>query len=123
MHLQHLRKRNNTESVRHLHLISLGNRSTFRLQVALQEAAVRVKMELVNRVTDVVVKAHSLPLDGTEVSVPSKVLVELETQDGRGLPWEAALEGLTLKLTPPGMYLSCSQTIDAGTVAIASKIL
>ena len=100
--MQHLRKRSNTESVRHQHFISLGNHSTFCLQVALQEAAVRVKMDLVNRVTDVVVKAHSLPLDGTEVSVSTKVLVELETQDGRGLPWETALEGLTLKLTPPG---------------------
>ena len=72
------------------------------LQVALQEAAVRVKMELVNRVTDVVVAAGSLPLDGTAVAGAAQVRVELETQDGRGLPWEAALEGLTLKLTPPG---------------------
>ena len=71
-------------------------------QVALQEAAVRVKMELVNRVTDVVVAARSLPPDGTAVAGAAEVEVELETQDGRGLPWDAALEGLTLKLTPPG---------------------
>lgn len=66
----------------------------------------RVQMELVNRVTDVVVKAQSLPPDGTEVGVSTKVQVELETQDGRGLPWDAALEGLTLKLTPPGALSS-----------------
>lgn len=71
-------------------------------QVALHEAAVRVKMAPVNKVTDVVLKPGTLPPDGQQVPAMAKVQVELETQDGRGLPWEAAQEGLTLKLTPPG---------------------
>lgn len=61
-----------------------------------------VNMDLVNKVTDVLLKPATVPRDGQLVATVAKVQVELETQDGRGLPWEAALEGLTLKLTPPG---------------------
>ena len=72
-------------------------------QVALHEATVLVNMDLVNKVTDVLLKPATVPRDGQLVATVAKVQVELETQDGRGLPWEAALEGLTLKLTPPGV--------------------
>lgn len=73
-----------------------------RPQVALHESAVRVKMELVNKVTDVLLVPATLPPTGQQVPAAAKLQVELETQDGRGVPWEAAQEGLTLRLTPPG---------------------
>ena len=71
-------------------------------QVALQEASVRVSMEVVNAVTDVAVDAAELPSDGEAVGAAVSLRVELTTQDGAPVPWEAATAGLTMSVTPPG---------------------
>ena len=62
----------------------------------------RVRMEVVNAVTDVVIDAAALPADGASVGVGVGLRVDLITQDDAPVPWEAAAAGLTLSLTPPG---------------------
>ena len=78
-------------------------------QVALQEASVRVCMEVVNAVTDVTVDAAELPADGAAVGAAIGLAVALTTQDGAPVPWEAATAGLTMSVTPPGACLAAAE--------------
>ena len=64
----------------------------------------RVCMDVVNAVTDVTVDAGALPPDGAVVGAAVGLRIDLATQDGAAVPWQAAAAGLTLSVTPPGAF-------------------
>ena len=71
------------------------------LQVALEEAELKLTMSAANFVTDVAIDPDSLPDEALQAGSSFPITVKVQTEDGQALPLETAQESLTLKLTPP----------------------
>jgi structural maintenance of chromosomes flexible hinge domain-containing protein 1 len=71
-------------------------------KVALQEGVLQLAMAPISAVTGLQVVVPPELCEGGQVGVANRLLIAAETENGEVLPEDAAVAGLTLKLTPPG---------------------
>ena len=87
--------------------------------MALEEAELKLAMSAANFITDVAIDASSLPDDALQAGSSFPITVKLQTEDSQPVPWDTAVESLTLKLTPPNgnradiMTLQPSRMLEA----------
>ena len=97
------------------------------MQVALEEAELKLAMSAANFITDVAIDPDSLPDDALQAGSSFPITVKVQTEDGHPLPLEVATESLTLKLTPPNgnradiVTLQPSATVESGDMVNESN--
>lgn len=97
------------------------------MQVALEEAELKLTMSAANFITDVAIDPDSLPDEPLPAGSSFPITVKVQTEDGQPLPLETAAESLTLKLTPPNGHradivtLQPSAAVEANDMANAGR--
>lgn len=71
------------------------------IQVALEEAELKLTMSTANFITDIAIDPASLPDEALQAGSSFPINVDIQTEDGQPLPLETASEALSVKLTPP----------------------
>lgn len=86
------------------------------VQVALEEAELKLTMSAANFITDVAIDPDSLPDEALPAGSSFPITVKVQTEDGQPLPLDIAMECLTLKLTPPNGNRSDAVTLQPSAV-------